>query len=602
MNRTLTYLLCIAALALGITACRKTPTDNAPEAFPFRTSADSGWGLMATDGSVQVAEGTFADQPSAVVGDMFCVTDSTGCICLYNIHHPDRPVSAGRFSQVGYFFAPVAVARQKADGLLCLINKQGEVTAPLDFYPDYRIEMAHNVTEGRVLIATDQGKFGFCDTNGKLTVPPVYDFASDYADGKAVVGKASPEGQLGFFVLDTDGKIKAALRQVGCAFDTRFADGLLVCRFHSGQCGALDERGETRFTLPDSILTLERFRYGTGVIRTASGVGTIDTNGREVLPCRYRDVVVLSAQRLALSDGNEWILADKKGKTLAQFQTCPVFLNESGGAVHGNGQTQLITPDGNAITTVAGSLYAAPEALRMKPEVFVRTLHREQTESEVQPESEDAPAPQETEQPTPARRGTTIGQADWKNIARGNPFYQEAAKVISGKLSESDAANRRMILNYVEHLRTSYTTKDIDFLNQLFSDDALIIVGHVVSAAPRTALETQLQKQVQFSVKTKRDYLEQLRKVFQANKQIDVQFSDFRIHRHPSSEGIYGVTLHQKYKSDRYADDGWLFLLWDFRDKDAPKIHVRTWQPGLTNEQTPLPESEVISIGQFNLN
>lgn len=41
---------------------------------------------------------------------------------------------------------------------------------------------------------------------------------------------------------------------------------------------------------------------------------------------------------------------------------------------------------------------------------------------------------------------------------------------------------------------------------------------------------------------------------------------------------MYGVTLHQKYTSTTYSDDGHLFLLWDFTDENHPKIHVRVWQ------------------------
>ena len=50
-------------------------------------------------------------------------------------------------------------------------------------------------------------------------------------------------------------------------------------------------------------------------------------------------------------------------------------------------------------------------------------------------------------------------------------------------MSVDDAKNRRMILNYCEHFRTAYTTKDIDFLRQVFSDKALIIVGNMVKPA-----------------------------------------------------------------------------------------------------------------------
>ena len=191
-----------------------------------------------------------------------------------------------------------------------------------------------------------------------------------------------------------------------------------------------------------------------------------------------------------------------------------------------------------------------------------------------------------------------IFKTDITTMAKDNPFFAEASKAISGKLEEKDADNRRMILNYCEHLRTSYTTKDIDFLRQVFSDQALIIVGNVVrSADNNSATGIEGDEKVTFSLKTKKEYLERLEKVFAANKKIDVKFTDFRIMRHPTMEGIYGVSMKQKYTSDRYSDDGYLFILWDFRNKSMPLIHVRTWQPTASVNG----EKEIIGIRDFNL-
>ena len=191
-----------------------------------------------------------------------------------------------------------------------------------------------------------------------------------------------------------------------------------------------------------------------------------------------------------------------------------------------------------------------------------------------------------------------IFKTDITTMAKDNPFFAEASKVISGKLEEKDADNRRMILNYCEHLRTSYTTKDIDFLRQVFSDQALIIVGNVVrSADNNSATGIEGDEKVTVSLKTKKEYLERLEKVFAANKKIDVKFSDFRIMRHPTMEGIYGVSMKQKYTSDRYSDDGYLFILWDFRNESMPLIHVRTWQPAASVNG----EKEIIGIRDFNL-
>ena len=57
----------------------------------------------------------------------------------------------------------------------------------------------------------------------------------------------------------------------------------------------------------------------------------------------------------------------------------------------------------------------------------------------------------------------------------------------------------------------------------------------------------------------------------------------------------------QTYTSDIYADDGYLFLLWDFKDADVPQIHVRTWQPRILDDQTVIPENEIFSLRNFNL-
>ena len=48
--------------------------------------------------------------------------------------------------------------------------------------------------------------------------------------------------------------------------------------------------------------------------------------------------------------------------------------------------------------------------------------------------------------------------------------------------------------------------------------------------------------------------------------------------KHGAKPNIYGVILHQDWKTSTYMDDGWLFLLWDFNDPEKPQIHVRTWQ------------------------
>ena len=224
-------------------------------------------------------------------------------------------------------------------------------------------------------------------------------------------------------------------------------------------------------------------------------------------------------------------------------------------------------------------------------DTIIRESNQQPVIAEQQYETQRYNIPQENDK-------RNIFKNDITTMAKDNPFFAEASKVISGKLEEKDADNRRMILNYCEHLRTSYTTKDIDFLRQVFSDQALIIVGNVVrSADNNSATGIEGDEKVTFSLKTKKEYLERLEMVFAANKKIDVKFTDFRIMRHPTMEGIYGVSMEQEYTSDRYSDDGYLFILWDFRNESMPLIHVRTWQPAASVNG----EKEIIGIRDFYL-
>lgn len=224
-------------------------------------------------------------------------------------------------------------------------------------------------------------------------------------------------------------------------------------------------------------------------------------------------------------------------------------------------------------------------------DTIIRESNQQPVIAEQQYETQRYNIPQENDK-------RNIFKNDITTMAKDNPFFAEASKVISGKLEEKDADNRRMILNYCEHLRTSYTTKDIDFLRQVFSDQALIIVGHVVKTADNnSAAGIEGDEKVTFSLKTKKEYLERLEMVFAANKKIDVKFTDFRIMRHPTMEGIYGVSMKQEYTSDRYSDDGYLFILWDFRNESMPLIHVRTWQPAASVND----EKEIIGIRDFYL-
>lgn len=175
--------------------------------------------------------------------------------------------------------------------------------------------------------------------------------------------------------------------------------------------------------------------------------------------------------------------------------------------------------------------------------------------------------------------------------------------VIKSNLELTDLRRRQLILDYVEQFRTAYNQKDMDFLKAVFSDDALIITGKVIQR--KTADGIRLPDKIEYKKQTKQQYITNLSNVFSRNRFIRVTFDEIEVTRHPVNVNYYGVTLHQGYSSDRYHDDGYIFLLWDFTDETHPLIHVRTWQPDTYNKDGKgnkrISKDEIFSLSDFDI-
>lgn len=178
-------------------------------------------------------------------------------------------------------------------------------------------------------------------------------------------------------------------------------------------------------------------------------------------------------------------------------------------------------------------------------------------------------------------------------IAASDALYQQ---IVRNGLDVTDFERRQTILNFVENYRSHYDEKDINALRQVFSDDALIITGTVVMKRDNQGDSPQLRPEVVYKEQSKDEYLSSLAQVFRNNKYIKVTFSDISVVRHPTNPDYYGVTLHQKWQSERYSDDGWVFLLWEFRPGRDPVIYRRTWQQ---DKIIKLTNGEVININDF---
>lgn len=192
------------------------------------------------------------------------------------------------------------------------------------------------------------------------------------------------------------------------------------------------------------------------------------------------------------------------------------------------------------------------------------------------------------------------GQIDNIMIALEEHRYLD---VINAQISVKDFHRRQAIIDFVENFRTAYNRKDIDYINNVFSDNALIITGKVVKIDKKKqdlTAQSLNNEQIQYQKSTKEEYITNLKKCFKNNSYINLIFDDIEVMRHPKRDDIFGVTLKQHWNSSNYSDVGYLFLMINFEDELNPSIQVRTWQPDKYNGK-PLPRDEVFSLDMFNI-
>ncbi len=138
------------------------------------------------------------------------------------------------------------------------------------------------------------------------------------------------------------------------------------------------------------------------------------------------------------------------------------------------------------------------------------------------------------------------------------------------------------LIRFMENYKTAYCLKRLDYLQKIFDEDALIIVGKVVKKSNRpddSYYSNFSNEEVTYQKLSKKQYLSNLKRVFDLNEFVNIHFEDNTIKKAKKDINIYGIQIAQHYTSASYADKGYLFLMIDLRDTLNPLIHVRTWQP-----------------------
>jgi hypothetical protein len=157
-------------------------------------------------------------------------------------------------------------------------------------------------------------------------------------------------------------------------------------------------------------------------------------------------------------------------------------------------------------------------------------------------------------------------------------------------------AEKLQIIQFMEYYKTAYSLKQLDYINNIFAENALIIVGKILNEDPKPIgdMYNKLgEEKVRYNRLKKGEYMEQLKMVFKSNEYINIQFEDNDVRKVGGQDRVYGIQIKQNYYSTNYADEGYLFLMMDLNDPKKPRIYVRSWQPEKN------PDGSIIGLNDF---
>ena len=165
---------------------------------------------------------------------------------------------------------------------------------------------------------------------------------------------------------------------------------------------------------------------------------------------------------------------------------------------------------------------------------------------------------------------------------------EKAENDIFASANKWSMISRYTILGFMEDYQTAYALKQIDYIERIFSDNAIIVVGRELrpinmGKVDSKTVQLESNRKIEYNKKTKQEYIEHLKRLFSANAYVHLSFED-NTTRIINTGGVlpegsaFGIQIKQIYSSSLYSDRGYLTLMLNMNG-EHPMIQVRYWQP-----------------------
>jgi len=229
------------------------------------------------------------------------------CIPVYEYHYRDplgNPLFGRTFQYASDFvngFASVNV-----NGVWQFINRNGDT----HIIPN--VEYLGAISND-LAVAKSDSLYGYMKPNGTWAIKPKYDYARDFSDGLAWVGRDNKH-----FIINTYGEEIYEENNVNHHYHSEFHNGFSRI-YNKEECIIIDKTGKECFKTESN--TIHDFSNGLALCKTPEGYGYLDTHFKWIIPSNKgidNGTSFTPSGIAAVSINGKWGLINKKGKFVLQ--------------------------------------------------------------------------------------------------------------------------------------------------------------------------------------------------------------------------------------------------------------------------------------------
>lgn len=293
LKKSLLSTLAVTAACLStLTSCFNS--DGSIDYYAVQESEKGNWSFYGPDGEIKLAD-EFKNQPSNVVNGYFFVQEGNKKLfTLFKFGDKPKAIAEG-LTEVGHMYDGLVPATFEGQRI-SLLDESGKVKFTLQPVSGKEITKCNgNYCDGMLAFAvedskSDNEKWGFVDTKGKVVIAPKYSGVSSFSEGLALVCVSEDrfDNNSQWAIIDKSGsivkKFKPGLRPV----IKTFKDGHIALLDTNKRVLIVDDKGETVTKLPAKVKSVDDINKDYIIFADEDDKhGVINYEGEVIIRAKY---------------------------------------------------------------------------------------------------------------------------------------------------------------------------------------------------------------------------------------------------------------------------------------------------------------------------